>query len=189
MKTTTLLFLLLTAFSALAQDKFFTNTGTVNFEASVPLFEEIKAVNRQVIILLEPKTSTFVCTVMIKDFRFKLDLMQEHFNENYLESNRYPKAVFKGKIDKFDLKDITEIEKSYEIKGKLNLKGKSKEIVVNALIKRVPDGIQIISDFPITVSDFDIKIPSKIAAKINQTANTALTGIVHSDETMYATLK
>src|SRR6218665_1314547 len=189
MKTTTLLFLLLTAFTVLAQDRFFTNTGTVNFEASVPLFEEIKAVNRQVIILLEPKTSIFVCIVMIKDFRFKLDLMQEHFNENYLESNRYPKAVFKGKIEKFDLKDINEIEKKYEIKGKLNMKGKSKEIVVNALIKRVPEGIQVISDFPITVSDFNIKIPSKIASKIAQTANTELTGIIHDEEGMYATLK
>ncbi|HEU0125739.1 MAG TPA: YceI family protein, partial [Flavobacterium sp.] len=69
------------------------------------------------------------------------------------------------------------------------MKGKTKEIVVNALIKRVQDGIQIISDFPIMVSDFNIKIPSKIASKIAQTANTELTGIVHSDETMYATLK
>ena len=113
MKTTTLLFLLFTAFSVIAQDKFFTNTGTINFEASVPLYEEVKAVNRQVAILLEPKTSTFICTVVIKDFRFKLNLMQEHFNENYMESNRYPKAIFKGKIQKFDLKDITEVAKQY----------------------------------------------------------------------------
>ncbi len=184
MKTTTLLFLLFTAFSVIAQDKFFTNTGTINFEASVPLYEEVKAVNRQVAILLEPKTSTFICTVVIKDFRFKLNLMQEHFNENYMESNRYPKAIFKGKIQKFDLKDITEVAKKYEIKGKLNLRGKSKEIVVNALIKRVPEGIQIISDFPIAVSDFNIHIPTPIASKIAQTANTELTGIIRSDETM-----
>ncbi|UWY28389.1 YceI family protein [Flavobacterium sp. TR2] len=184
MKTTTLLFLLFTAFSVLAQDKFFTNTGTINFEASVPMFEEIRAVNRQVAILLEPKTSTFICTVIVKNFRFKLDLMQEHFNENYMESNRYPKAVFKGKIEKFDLKDINEVEKEYQIKGKLNLRGKSKEITVNALIKRVPEGIQIISDFPIVVSDFNIHIPTPIAAKIATTANTELTGIIRSDETM-----
>ena len=184
MKTTTLLFLLFTAFSVIAQDKFFTNTGTINFEASVPLYEEVKAVNRQVAILLEPKTSTFICTVVIKDFRFKLNLMQEHFNENYMESNRYPKAIFKGKIQKFDLKDITEVAKQYEIKGKLNLRGKSKEIMVNALIKRVPEGIQIISDFPIAVSDFNIHIPTPIASKIAQTANTELTGIIRSDETM-----
>ncbi|GAA3737933.1 hypothetical protein GCM10022422_21640 [Flavobacterium ginsengisoli] len=184
MKTTTLLFLLFTAFSVIAQDKFFTNTGTINFEASVPLFEEVRAVNRQVAILLEPKTSTFICTVIIKDFRFKLDLMQEHFNENYMQSNRYPKAVFKGKIEKFDLKDINEVEKQYQIKGKLNLRGKSKEIIVNALIKRVPEGIQVISDFPIAVSDFNISIPTTIAAKIAKTANTELTGVVRSDDTM-----
>ncbi|MDP5201137.1 YceI family protein [Flavobacterium sp. DG2-3] len=184
MKTTTLLFLLFTAFTVIAQDKFFTSTGTINFEASVPLYEEVTAVNRQVAILLEPKTSTFICTVVIKDFRFKLNLMQEHFNDNYMESNRYPKAVFKGKIEKFDLKDINETEKQYQIKGKLNLRGKSKEIIVNALIKRVPEGIQVISDFPIAVSDFNIRIPNSIASKIAKTANTELTGIVRSDETM-----
>lgn len=189
MKTTTLLFLFFTAFSVLAQDKFFTSTGTVNFEASVPFFEEIKAVNRQAAILLEPKTSTFICTVMIKDFRFKLDMMQEHFNENYMESRRYPKAVFKGKIEKFDLKDINDIEKQYQIKGKLYLRGKYKEIVVNAMIKKVEDGIQVISDFPISVSDFNIQIPSSVASKIAKTANTGLTGVVRSDEIMYATLK
>ncbi|WP_276381899.1 YceI family protein [Flavobacterium sp. H4147] len=184
MKTTTLLFLLFTTFSVIAQDKFFTNTGTINFEASVPLFEEVKAVNRQVAILLEPKTSTFICTVIIKDFRFKLDLMQEHFNDNYMESNRYPKAIFKGKIEKFDLKDLSEQEKEYLIKGKLNLRGKSKEIIVNALIKRVPEGIQVISDFPIAISDFNISIPETILGKIAKTANTELTGVIRSDDTM-----
>ncbi|MBE8728079.1 YceI family protein [Flavobacterium hungaricum] len=188
MKTTTLFILFFTAFSVLAQDKFFTTAGTVNFEASVPFFEEIKAVNRQVVIFLEPKTSTFICTVVIKDFQFKLDMMQQHFNENYMHSDRYPKAVFKGKIQKFDLKDINEIEKEYQIKGRLSLKGKSREITVNAFIKKVADGIQIISDFPIAVSDFDIQIPNPIAAKISKTANTELTAIVRTEE-MLLTLK
>lgn len=189
MKKTTLFILLFTAYSLIAQDKYFTNTGTINFEASVPLFEEIKAVNRQVAIVLEPKTSTFICTVIIKDFRFKLDLMQEHFNENYMESNRYPKAIFKGKIEKFDLKDINEIEKEYQIKGKLVLRGKTKQILVTALIKKMGDGIQIISDFPILLSDFDIQIPGRIASKVSQTANTELTGIIRTDDAGYLTLK
>ncbi|TPG37877.1 YceI family protein [Flavobacterium pectinovorum] len=189
MKKTTLLILLFTAYSVIAQDKFFTNTGTINFEASVPFFEEVKAVNRQVAIVLEPKTSTFICTVIVKDFRFKLDLMQEHFNENYLESHRYPKAVFKGKIQKFDLKDVTEIEKEYQIKGKLILHGKTREVIVNALIKKLGDGIQIISDFPILVTDFNIEIPNRIADKISQTANTELIGVVRSGDSMYLTLK
>lgn len=189
MKNFTLFILLFTAYSVIGQDKFFTTTGTINFEASVPFFEEIKAVNRQVAIVLEPRTSTFICTVIVKDFRFKLDMMQDHFNENYMESRRYPKAIFKGKIEKFDLKDITEIEQQYQIKGKLMLRGKSKEVTVNALIKKVGDGIQIVSDFPISISDFNIEIPNRIAEKIAKTVNTELIGVVRSTDLVYLTLK
>lgn len=178
MKRTTLFFLLFTVFPILAQEKFRTNSAVVNFEASVPLFEEVKAVNKLGTIVLEPQTSTLICTVIIKDFRFKMDLMQEHFNDNYIESHRYPKAVFKGKIEKFDLKNIDEIEKEYDVKGKLYLHGKSKVISVKALLKKVPDGIQIVSTFPISVSDFDIQIPYVVANKISKTVNTDLTGIM-----------
>lgn len=189
MKRTTLLILLFSAISLFAQEKFTTNTATVNFEASVPLFEEVKAVNRSVAIVLEPKTSVFICTVVVKDFRFKLDLMQEHFNDNYMESNRYPKAIFKGKIAKFDLKDINETEKEYIIKGKLTVRGKSKEIEVKAYLKRVNEGIQIHSDFPIAVSDFNIQIPNRIAEKISQTANTDLIGVIRNEDAFLITLK
>ncbi|MEN2402684.1 YceI family protein [Flavobacterium sp. MC2016-06] len=178
MKRTTLFMLLFTAFSILAQDKFKTTTAIVNFEASVPLFEEVKAVNKLGTIVLEPQTSALTCIVTIKDFRFKMDLMQEHFNDNYIESRRYPKAVFKGKIEKFDLKDINEIEKEYDVKGKLYLHGKSKIITVKALIKRVPEGIQIVSNFPISVSDFNIEIPYVVANKISKTVYTDLSGIM-----------
>lgn len=178
MKRTTLLILLFTAFSLFAQEKFKTNTAVVNFEASVPFFEEVKAVNKLGTLVLEPESSTLICTVVIKDFRFKMDLMQEHFNDNYIESHRYPKAVFKGKIEKFDLKNIDETEKEYDIKGKLYLHGKSKMIAVKALMKRVPEGIQIVSSFPISVEDFNIEIPYVVANKISKTVNTDLTGIM-----------
>jgi len=190
MKRTTLLILLFTAFSLLAQDKFKTSTAIVNFEASVPFFEEVKAVNKLGTIVLEPQSSTLICTVTVKDFRFKMDLMQEHFNDNYLETNRYPKAVFKGKIEKFDLKDIDGIEKEYNVKGKLYLHGKSKIIEMKALIKRVPEGIQISCNYPISVSDFNIAIPSMVANKISTTANTNLLGVVQNgEEKKYLTLK
>ncbi|RUT68891.1 YceI family protein [Flavobacterium cupreum] len=178
MKKTTLFIFLFTAFSLLAQDKFKTSSAIVNFQASVPFFEEVKAVNKLGTIVLEPQTSTLICTVVIKDFRFKMDLMQEHFNDNYIESHRYPKAVFKGKIEKFDVKDITETEKEYDVTGKMYLHGKSKIIAVKALIKKVPDGIQIISNFPLSVSDFNIEIPYVVANKISKTVHTDLSGIM-----------
>ena len=189
MKSITLLFaLLFTTYSITAQE-FVTNSGDVNFEASVPFFEEIKAVNRTVAITLEPKTNVFSCVVMIRDFRFDLDLMQQHFNENYMESHRYPKAVFKGKIAEFDIKNVTGSEKEYVIKGKLYLHGKSKEIEVKAFIKKVAEGIQFLSSFPISISDSNIQIPEKVASKISKTANTELSGILRSDDQIYLTLK
>lgn len=178
MKRTTLFILLFTAFSILAQDKFKTTSAIINFEASVPFFEEVKAVNKLGTIILEPETSMLICTAVIKDFRFKMDLMQEHFNDNYIESNRYPKAVFKGKIEKFDLKDINEVEKEYDVKGKLYLHGKYKVISVKAQIKKVPEGIQILSNFPLSVSDFNIEIPYVVANKISKTVRTDLSGIM-----------
>ncbi|MFH6993603.1 YceI family protein [Flavobacterium sp. FlaQc-48] len=189
MKKITVLILFFTAFSILAQDKFKTSTAIVNFEASVPFFEEVKAVNKLGTIVLEPLTSTLVCTVFIKDFHFKMDLMETHFNENYLESHRYPKSVFKGKIEKFDLKNVDGVEKEYDVTGKLYLHGKSKIIDFKALIKRVPQGIQITCNYPILVSDFNIAIPSVVASKISTTANTNLVGVVRSEEIMYLTLK
>lgn len=189
MKKTTVLILLFTAFSVLAQDKFKTTTAIVNFEASVPFFEEVKAVNKLGTIVLEPVSSTLICTVVVKDFRFKMDLMQSHFNANYLESNRYPKAVFKGKIEKFDLKNVDGAEKEYDVKGKLYLHGKSKIIDMKALIKRVPEGIQISCNYPISVLDFNIAIPSVVAGKISTIAKTNLIGVVRSEEIMYLTLK
>lgn len=189
MKKTTLLILLFTALAAAAQDKFKTSMAIVNFEASVPFFEEVKAVNKLGTIVLEPLTGTLICTVFVKDFHFKMDLMETHFNENYLESHRYPKAVFKGKIENFDLKNVDAAEKEYDVTGKLYLHGKSKIIDFKALIKRVPQGIQISYTYPISVSDFNIAIPSVVASKIASTANTTLVGIVRSEETMYAALK
>ena len=178
MKRTTLLILLFTAFSILAQNKFKTNSAIINFEASVPFFEEVKAVNKLGTIVLEPQTSTLICTVIIKDFRFKMDLMEEHFNDNYVESHRYPKAYFKGKIQKFDIAQIDETSREYDVKGKLYIHGKSKMITVKALLKRVPEGIQIVSAFPISISDFNIEIPYVVANKISKTVQTDLSGIM-----------
>lgn len=189
MKTTTLFILLFTTYSIIAQEKITTNKAIINFEASVPFFEEIKAVNRSVMIVLDPKTSTLLCSVVMKDFDFKLDLMEEHFNDNYVESHRYPKAVFKGKIAGFNFADIEESEKEYLIKGRLTLRGKSKEITVKALLKKAYGGIQITSDFPISIADFDIDIPERIASRISKTAKTQLNGVIGSDEQILLTFK
>lgn len=81
------LLLLSFSFATFSQEKWTTQLGTIGFEASVPLFEEITAENNFVECIVNTKNKTISCIVKIKDFDFKLDLMKTHFNEIYLESN------------------------------------------------------------------------------------------------------
>ena len=95
--------------------------------------------------------------------------MEEHFNANFIESNRYPKATFKGKIQNFDINKITSSPKDYKISGNLKLHGKSKTINSTATIRKVNDEIEIISLLTINTEDFDISIPHILNQKISKT--------------------
>ena len=154
-----------------AQDKLITKTGTITFEASVPSFEEVKAKNSGVSCVLNTKTGEIASLALMKGFRFKVALMEEHFNENYVESDKFPKATFKGKIENFDLSKITSTANNYTIKGKLELHGKLKDIVITAKIKKGKDGIEIVSDFSVNTDDFDIEIPSVVSKKVTKKVN------------------
>jgi hypothetical protein len=168
MKKKLLLFLLLSAFSIDAQEKMTTAKGVIVFEASVPFFEPVKAVNENVNLILNAKRGIISFVVYIDRFSFERSLMEEHFNENYMESKKYPKATFKGLIEKFDLKNITPVAKEYYIKGKITMHGKSKNIRVPAKIKKVPDGIQLISNFTLNSDDYNIEIPYIVRSKISK---------------------
>ena len=78
--------------------KMMTRTGEIKFEASMPAFEEIAATNSTVSCIFDETTGDFVALALIKSFKFKAPLMEEHFNENYMESSKFPKATFKGKF-------------------------------------------------------------------------------------------
>lgn len=171
MKKTLLFCLLLCTTVLVAQEKMVTKTGKVTFEASVPSFEEVKAKNEGVTFVLNPKTGEVASLALMKGFRFKIALMEEHFNENYIESDKYPKATFKGKIENFDVKTLTATAKEYTIKGKLELHGKAKDVVAIAKIRKTDAGIEILSTFTVNASDFDIKIPSVVKNKVSNTIN------------------
>ena len=121
MKKITLIALILIAIATTAQEKMVSYSGITNFEASIPLFEEVKAINEKTTCILITETGEVTCWIKIKDFKFKRDLMRDHFNRNYMESNRFPKAIFKGKIEKFDLKNLSSELNQYEITGKITI--------------------------------------------------------------------
>lgn len=178
MKKIILLFLILITNTSVAQEKMITDRGIINFEASVPFFEEVKAINEKTACVLITKTGEITCLVYIKRFLFERSLMQEHFNKNYLESDRYPKAIFKGIIEKFDLKNIDSNTKQYEIKGKITIHGKTKKITIYGTIKKVGEGIELVSNFPLNTDDFGIEIPYIVRSKIAKNVNTQITCVL-----------
>ena len=100
--------------------------------------------------------------------------MQEHFNENYLESKRYPKAVFKGIIENFDKNEIATTAKEYWIRGKINIHGKTKKIRVPASIAKSSERIYLKANFSLNTDDFNITIPFMVRSKISKKVNVAV---------------
>lgn len=145
-----------------------TKTGTISFEASVPSFEEVKAKNSAVTCILNTANGEIAALALMKGFRFKVALMEEHFNENYVESSKYPKATFKGKIEGFDSNKLTTTSKDFTIKGKLELHGKTKEITTTGKIKKIGSDIEIKTSFFVNTDDFGIEIPSVASKKVTK---------------------
>lgn len=168
---TILVFLFFFAALSSAQEKIITKNGKITFEASVPSFEEVKAVNESVTCIINTKTGEIASLALIRGFRFKVALMEEHFNENYMESNKYPKATFKGKIANFDYSKLSSEGKKYTIKGTLEIREKKKEITVEALLSKNANGLDLIADFTVDSEDFDIKIPAIVSKKMTKIVN------------------
>ena len=153
------------------ETKKLTKTGSITFEASVPSFEEVKGKNDAVTCVLNTSNGDIAALALMKGFRFRVALMEEHFNENYMESSKYPKATFKGKIENFDVSKLTSAVKDYTIKGKLELHGKSNDIVTIGKIKKNGNDIEIKTSFSVNISDYGIEIPSVVSKKIAKKVN------------------
>lgn len=152
-----------------SQVKFITKTGITEFEASVPSFEEVKAKNESTTAILNSTNGEFAILILVKGFRFKNALMEEHFNENYAESDEFPKATFKGVINNFEFANLKEIKTNFSFNGILTFHGKSKEIVnENIAISLKNNMISLTGRFFVDVSDFDIEIPKVVSNKLSK---------------------
>ena len=114
------------ATSLIAQDKYFTKSGNIQF-SSKGVIETIEATHRSVTCVLDSKTGDIQFAVLMKGFEFRKALMQEHFNENYVESDKYPKAEFRGQItNNSEINYAKDGTYTVHIKGKLTLHGKTR---------------------------------------------------------------
>ncbi|MCC3151803.1 YceI family protein [Hymenobacter sp. BT770] len=158
-----LLFLLLTALGhAQAQNKYMTKNGRVSFFSSSPL-EDIEAKNQQVAAVLDFNTSQLAFAVPIKGFVFKRSLMQEHFNENFMESDKYPKATFSGRFLGFDATTLaTAGPHNVQVEGDLMIHGVTHHIQVPASVELRGSQLVAFSMFPVAPADYNIKIPALV---------------------------
>lgn len=150
-----------------AQEIFFTKTGKITFLSNAPL-EVIEAVNKTAGAVLDTKTGAVQAVVLMRGFEFKKALMQEHFNENYMESHKYPRAELRGSILNHEEVDYTK-DGTYPVtvKGQLSLHGITKEITMPVTLKIQGGKIEVISFFTVLLADYRISIPSLVKDKIN----------------------
>ncbi|MCB0530011.1 MAG: YceI family protein [Saprospiraceae bacterium] len=153
--------------------KLFTRDGVVSFDATAPDSPEtIKAIAKSGTCVLDKSSGAIEMAVLIKGFIFERALMQEHFNENYLESSKYPKAVFSGKLDDPASVDLGK-DGTYNAKvnGKLTMHGVTKPL--NAPVAFMVKGgkVSASTKFSVALSDFNISIPSLVSDKVNKMAS------------------
>jgi polyisoprenoid-binding protein YceI len=164
-----LVLLLAVLFSSVsfAQDKFYTKTGKINFVSKAPL-EDIEGKNKTATAVIDSKTGAMQFAVQMKGFEFEKQLMQQHFNENYVESDKYPKAEFKGTITNNSAinykKDGTYQAK---VKGKLTIHGVTKDVETTGSLKINGGKIDASSSFNVLLSDYNIKIPAVVKDKVS----------------------
>jgi hypothetical protein len=149
-----------------AQNRYFTKTGHIDFFSHTPI-EDIKADNDQVTSFLDITTGEMVFSALIRSFQFAKPLMQEHFNENYLESEKFPKSSFDGKITDLQSIDFTKPGKyPVKVSGKLTIHGVTREIVASGDLTVDRDKITGESVFSVNPEDYAIRIPSVVRQNI-----------------------
>jgi len=161
--------LVLTVSVSFGQGKFYTKTGKVSFISKAPL-EEIEGKNKTVTAVVDSKTGAMQFAIQMKGFEFEKQLMQQHFNENYVESDKYPKAEFKGTITNNPAINYSK-DGSYptRVKGKLTIHGVSKDVETTGTLKINGGKIDANSTFNVLISDYNIKIPAVVKDKVSNT--------------------
>lgn len=152
----TLALLVVLCAPAFAQ-KYTAEKAFISFYSDAPL-EDITADNAKVTTIFNATTGDIAFSVPMKEFKFAKSLMQEHFNEKYVESEKFPKATFQGKI--VDYKPGTSGVQQVKAQGKLTIHGVTKDIDVPGTIEVQGNKLQMKSKFKVKVADYDIEIPT-----------------------------
>ena len=143
-----------------------TATGETSFHSETPL-ENILAVNKKTQVILNTSKNEIAARMYMRDFVFPNKLMQEHFNENYMESAKYPTASFTGTLD-----GTPDYSKDGEFPisatGTFSVHGVSQKRTLKGKMKIADGKIYITCDFEVALTDHKIEVPSVVFVKIAQ---------------------
>jgi len=159
--------LLLAGFTVLTYgQRYITKNGHIWFHSEAPL-ETIEAHNNQANAALDIKTGDIVFKLLMKSFIFEKALMQEHFNENYVESDKFPNATFQGKVTNLEEIDFSR-PGTYpaKIKGELSIHGFTNPVEAEGIFEINKEDIGGKAKFELAIADYGISIPGAVAGKI-----------------------
>ncbi len=163
------LFILLASAAATvpaSAQKYLSKTAHVSFFSDTPM-EKIEAHNRQGTTVVDFEKKEMVFTVLMKSFEFDKALMQEHFNEKYVESATYPKATFKGKFTpKGELAPVKDGVYPVTVEGTMEIKGKTNPVKAEGVFTVKGGKLSGTSKFDIVLADYGIKIPGAVKDNI-----------------------
>jgi len=148
-------------------ENYITREGFASFFSQAPL-EDIYAENNTVSCMLNTQSGELAFIIPIKEFQFEKSLMQEHFNENYLESDLFPTSTFVGKIESWN--EIKGLDSSkVTVSGDIMIHGIKKSVTKIGLYKKVGDTIIGETTFRVKLEDYGIKIPTFVFNNIAET--------------------
>ncbi len=152
--------------SGFSQHVFFSKTGHVYFLSHTEAID-IDADNHQLVSFFDLETGKIQCAVLIKSFEFSLATAKEHFNESYMESDKYPKAQFKGQIENMDSLNLTN-PGMYEVDviGDIVIRNNKKHLETTTVLVVEKNKISATSEFYLNISDFNIQVPKLVDHRV-----------------------
>jgi polyisoprenoid-binding protein YceI len=184
MKISTLLltFILILSFTTIHGQQYITKAGHAYFMSHTDAID-IDGNNHQVACIANPATGEIVFIVLIKAFEFSLATADKHFNETYMESDQFPKATFKGKIQQLTQIDLTKDgEYTVTAEGLLTIHGQTVPVSKQGILV-VKDGtISLESNFQVSISDFKIEVPRSVENRVAKTVDVHIDVVLNKKE-------
>jgi len=159
------LVLLIFPFNGFSQKRYFAEKSYISF-FSEGVIEQIRADNTKVTSILDLASGEIAYLLNPKDFQFEKKLMQVHFNEKYMESEKYPRSSFKGKLVGYDASK-TQVQQVKAV-GKLNIHGVTRDVDIPGTLQVEGNTVTLRSKFMVKLEDYNIKVPQIVWQNIAQ---------------------